>query len=535
VKNAKQLIIDAVNCTGAICTVDEIVATLTVKFPGISSVHTYVKLPDGIDDSATGGSVDSRTFKTDETSLAVLRNHYDVRIVKGTNDYIYDDVDCTGETCVLDKSTLTVKFPGISSIHTYVRESDGVAGTATGTQVASQTFKTDEAVFSNLLNGVYDVVLVKGSKTKVVDDVIALGNWAMVDDIVATLTVKFPGISSVHTYVRVDDGIVDSATGGAVESRTWKTDETSMAVLKNTYDVVVVKGSKTKIIDAVDCTGAICTVDEIVATLTVKFPGISSVHTYVRVDDGIVDSATGGAVESRTWKTDETSMAVLKNTYDVVVVKGSKTKIIDAVDCTGAICAVDEIVATMTVYFPGLSGVHVYVRIPDGVNGTATGGSVESRTFQSESTDIVVLRNYYDVVIVKPSGTEIHDDVDCTSESCEVWDPSGLIVSIDIKPGSDPNSINLTSKGKTPVAVLTNDTFDATLIDPVSVLFAGASPVKWAVEDVDGDGDTDMIFHFKTQELELDGSSTEAELTGYVVGGLEFSGNDSVNIVPKAK
>ena len=64
---------------------------------------------------------------------------------------------------------------------------------------------------------------------------------------------------------------------------------------------------------------------------------------------------------------------------------------------------------------------------------------------------------------------------------------------LDIKPGSDPNSINLKSKGVVPVAVLSDDNFDATTIDPDTVEFAGASPLRWAIEDVDGDGDMDMV------------------------------------------
>jgi hypothetical protein len=90
---------------------------------------------------------------------------------------------------------------------------------------------------------------------------------------------------------------------------------------------------------------------------------------------------------------------------------------------------------------------------------------------------------------------------------------------IDIKPGSDPNSINLGAKGMVPVAVLTTDYFDARTVDPDTVLFAGALPLRWAREDVDGDGDTDLLFHFKTQELELDENSVEAFLTGYTFGG----------------
>ena len=421
VKNAKQLIVDAVDCTDSgTCTVDNIVATLTIKFPGMTSVHSYVKLPDGTVNSATGGAVDERLYKNSEVSLAVLRSFYDVLLTKGSEAFIYDNVDCTGTICLLDKANLTVKFPGISSVHTYVKKSDGVAGAANGVQVAAQTYKNDQAVFPNLANGVYDVVVVKGAKTKIIDNVTVLGGWATVDKIVATLTVKFPGISSVHTYVKVDNGVAGTATGGDVENRTYKNDEATMVVLKNTYDIVVVKGAKNKIIDAVNCTGDTCVVEDIVATLTVKFPGISSVHSYVKVNDGAIGTATGGDVENRTYKTDEASMVVLKNTYDVVVVKGAKNKIIDAVDCTGNTCTVENIVATLTVKFPGISSVHTYVKVNDSVAGTATGGDVENRTYKNDEATMVVLKNTYDVVVVKGAKNKIIDEVDCTGNICTV-------------------------------------------------------------------------------------------------------------------
>ena len=106
-------------------------------------------------------------------------------------------------------------------------------------------------------------------------------------------------------------------------------------------------------------------------------------------------------------------------------------------------------------------------------------------------------------------------------------------VDIDIKPGSCPNSINLKSKGVVPVAVLTTPDFDASNVDPETVLFDGASPVRWTMEDVDGDGDMDMLFHFKTQDLNLASASTEATLTGYTTWGNPITGTDSVKIVPK--
>ena len=299
----------------------------------------------------------------------VLKNTYDVALQYAGKTYLWDAVDLQVKFVLLDKSTLTVKFPGISSVHTYVKKSDGVAGTANGQQVATQTYKNDQAIFTNLPNGVYDVIVVKGAKQKIIDDVVVFGNNAVVDNIVSTMTVKFPGISGVHTYVKVNDNVAGTATGGAVSDSTYKTDQTSLVVLKNTYDVTVVKGAKTKIIDAVDCTGDTCTVDNIVSTMTVKFPGISGVHTYVKVNDNVAGTATGGAVDDRTYKNDETSLVVLKNTYDVTVVKGAKTKIIDAVDCTGDTCKVDNIVSTMTVKFPGISGVHTYVKVNDNVAG----------------------------------------------------------------------------------------------------------------------------------------------------------------------
>ncbi|UCC99275.1 MAG: hypothetical protein JSW66_05195 [Phycisphaerales bacterium] len=100
---------------------------------------------------------------------------------------------------------------------------------------------------------------------------------------------------------------------------------------------------------------------------------------------------------------------------------------------------------------------------------------------------------------------------------------------IDIKPGSDTNVINLKSKGVVSVAVLTADGFDAVAVDPTTALFAEAAPVRWTLEDVNGDGDEDMLFHFRTQELELSEDSTEAKLTAQLTGSLTSQSTDQAS------
>jgi hypothetical protein len=110
------------------------------------------------------------------------------------------------------------------------------------------------------------------------------------------------------------------------------------------------------------------------------------------------------------------------------------------------------------------------------------------------------------------------------------------IVDIDIEPGLRKNVIDLRFKGIVTVAVLGSENFDARTIDPKTVLFAGAAPIRHALRDVDRDYDLDMLFYFRTQDLALDPNNPEPVLTGKTVGGVSFKGTDSVTIYrPKYK
>jgi len=120
-----------------------------------------------------------------------------------------------------------------------------------------------------------------------------------------------------------------------------------------------------------------------------------------------------------------------------------------------------------------------------------------------------------------------------TAPTISVW--------IDIKPGSDPNSVNCNNENENiAVAILTTADFDATTVDHTTVAFEGANEThinkKTGVarrheEDVDGDGDTDLVLHFRLGGTSLDCSSTEGTLTGETFGGQAIEGTDAVRMV----
>jgi parallel beta-helix repeat protein len=103
-------------------------------------------------------------------------------------------------------------------------------------------------------------------------------------------------------------------------------------------------------------------------------------------------------------------------------------------------------------------------------------------------------------------------------------------VDIDVKPTSKSNVINLGSRASLPVAILTTGAFDASTVDPDTVDFAGANVARSAMQDVDRDGDSDLVLYFKIQQLDLDENSKEATLTGETYDGVPIEGTDRVKV-----
>jgi len=115
-------------------------------------------------------------------------------------------------------------------------------------------------------------------------------------------------------------------------------------------------------------------------------------------------------------------------------------------------------------------------------------------------------------------------------------------IDIDIKPGTENNSINPKSRGKIPVAILSTEDFDApSQVDQYSLTFGRTGDeVSLAFcnpkgEDINGDGLKDLVCHFRTEDTGLECGDTEGVLKGLTMDGTPVEGKDSVRIVPCKK
>lgn len=143
-------------------------------------------------------------------------------------------------------------------------------------------------------------------------------------------------------------------------------------------------------------------------------------------------------------------------------------------------------------------------------------------------------------------------DVQVTAETSRV-----IEVSLDIKPQSCPNPVNLTSRGVVPVAILGTSDFDVSAIDPATVRLAGVAPMRSNIEDVSRpadreaecacttegpDGYPDLTLKFDAQQLAsamgavADGEIIELSLTGNLYDGSPIEGKDCITcLVKKAR
>jgi hypothetical protein len=128
--------------------------------------------------------------------------------------------------------------------------------------------------------------------------------------------------------------------------------------------------------------------------------------------------------------------------------------------------------------------------------------------------------------------------------------PSGLLIidfgpeyagsieiDLDIKPGSDPNSIRLATGSVIPVAILGSERFDVTGVDQTTLTFGpSGAPLDHShgphFEDVNRDGFLDLVAHFRAEETGIAYGDRAACLAGKTLESRRFEGCDSVRTVP---
>lgn len=180
---------------------------------------------------------------------------------------------------------------------------------------------------------------------------------------------------------------------------------------------------------------------------------------------------------------------------------------------------------TGTLYAPGSSGDSVTVTLAQGATGTVDVQAAASPgPFTFEVTALV------------------GGETTATLVRQSVVNLGQVPVDVDVKPGSSTNPINPNSQGVIPVAILHTPEFDPTTeVDVGTLRFgapgvvdggAGAAPAHGGHhEDVDGDGDLDLVLHFPTQDTGFGPADDTAKLTGETTDGTTIAGTDSVTIV----
>jgi len=118
--------------------------------------------------------------------------------------------------------------------------------------------------------------------------------------------------------------------------------------------------------------------------------------------------------------------------------------------------------------------------------------------------------------------------------------PPIIEVTIDIKPGSDPNCFNSDGHGVIPVAILGSADFDVNEINPTTVTLdsltvraVGKSGKLLAhIENVNDDGFDDLVVQIEDVDGAFQPGEGLAMVTGNLYDGTPFEGSDSICIVP---
>src|SRR5688572_4488121 len=131
----------------------------------------------------------------------------------------------------------------------------------------------------------------------------------------------------------------------------------------------------------------------------------------------------------------------------------------------------------------------------------------------------------------------------CRVQTVDILAARGLydetVVTIDVRPETFPNVIDVAADGRLTVAIFSTAGFDATAIVPGSLRLASSSTFGAAdhpasthgqVIDVNGDGRADLLVELEISRVQLVPGDLVLDLWGRTRGGVAFTGSDLVEV-----
>ena len=137
------------------------------------------------------------------------------------------------------------------------------------------------------------------------------------------------------------------------------------------------------------------------------------------------------------------------------------------------------------------------------------------------------------IVVDADADGVVDGDDRCPADAGPASNRGCPFVAIDVTPGESPNPVRLVGGGRLPIALLAPSDFDVAAVDPSSLTLepGEVAPIRVTVDDVNGDGRSDLVGHFAVGEIPLTSETMELCLYGSRTDGGTFRGCDG--IVPR--